>query len=129
MRAIDTNIVVRYLTGDDVAQARRVRELVDGGDLFVSISVVLESEWVLRTAYRFHRTEIVTGLRSFIGLAGVTVEDPARVMTALDWAAAGMDLADAMHLAGARDCTAFVSFDRALAKTASRLSAMPVVEP
>ncbi len=48
---------------------------------------------------------------------------------ALDWAAEGMDLADAMHLAGARDCAAFVSFDRALAKTADRLSALPVVEP
>ena len=129
VRAIDTNIVVRYLTNDDVEQSRRVRKLVDGGGIFVSISVVLESEWVLRAAYRFARSEIVAGLRAFIGLPGVTVEDPASVTAALDWAAAGMDLADAVHLAGARACTAFVSFDRALAKTADRLVTLPVVEP
>nr|WP_295662251.1 type II toxin-antitoxin system VapC family toxin [Polymorphobacter sp.] len=129
MRAIDTNIVVRYVTGDDVGQALRVRRLVDTGDIYIPTTVILESEWVLRTAYRFGRAAIIAALRSFIGLPGVTVEDPDRLTIALDWAAEGLDLADALHLSGARNCTAFVSFDRALARAAAKLPAIAIVEP
>ncbi len=129
MRAIDTNIVIRFLTDDDADQSRRARDLIVGGDLFVSTTVILETEWALRTAYRLPRPAVVRLIETFAGLPGVIVEEPERLSTALDWAASGMDLADALHLAGARGCTAFVSFDRALARSAAEVRALPVVEP
>ncbi len=129
MRAIDTNVVVRFLTDDDVEQSARARRLVSGGGLFVAMTVWLETEWVLRTAFACRHRRPSDRCGHLPALPGIVVEDAARLTAALDWAAAGVDVADAVHLAGARDCTAFVSFDRALAKTAARLSALSVVEP
>ena len=53
MLAIDTNVIVRYLTADHPEQASRARALVDGAAVFVPVTVILESEWVLRSAYGF----------------------------------------------------------------------------
>jgi predicted nucleic-acid-binding protein len=43
MTAVDTNVVVRYLTGDDAAQTRAARRL-DDGDIAFSCTVLLETE-------------------------------------------------------------------------------------
>jgi predicted nucleic-acid-binding protein len=117
MLAVDTNIVVRYLTTDDLAQAKRARNLVDGNPIFVPTIVLLESEWVLRS-YRLTREQVLAQLRDFLSLATVTAENPVRVSRALAWAQAGMDFADALHLAAAEDCEAFITFDRPLVKAA-----------
>jgi hypothetical protein len=63
------------------------------------------------------------------GLPRVTVEDPALAAKALDWVASGMDFADALHLAKAEDCDAFISFDQRLAAAANALSAVKVRAP
>jgi len=41
----------------------------------------------------------------------------------------GMDFADALHVAAAEDCAAFLSFDRKFAKSAPRQSSIEVLEP
>ena len=41
MRAIDTNVVVRYLTDDEPEQAARAKAAVDAGNVFVSTTVLL----------------------------------------------------------------------------------------
>jgi predicted nucleic-acid-binding protein len=46
VRAIDTNVFVRILTGDDPVQVAKARRLIAGGGIFISVSVLLESEWV-----------------------------------------------------------------------------------
>ena len=129
MRAVDTNVIVRFLTGDDPAQTARARKLIEGGEIFVSTSVLLETEWVLRSGYGFATERLVQGLRDFAGLPGVTLEDPQLAARALDWAEQGLDFADALHLGGAQGCTAFMSFDRWLAKAAAGISAVKVVAP
>jgi predicted nucleic-acid-binding protein len=129
VRAIDTNVIVRFLTGDDPAQTARARKLIEEGDIFVSTTVLLETEWVLRSGYGFATGPLVQALRDFAGLPGVTVEDPQLAARALDWADQGLDFADALHLVRAQDCSAFVSFDRKLAKTAARISDVEVVAP
>src|ERR1041385_573755 len=53
MLAIDTNVVVRYLTSDHPKQAARAEALVERQDVFVATTVLLETEWVLRSAYGF----------------------------------------------------------------------------
>ena len=130
MRAIDTNIIVRILTRDDHDQSLRARQVVDAGAIFVPASVILETAWVLCSQrYRLTPTEMVTNLRKFAGLPGVNFEHAEVVATALDWAEAGMDFADAMHLARSSACEAFVSFDRKLQNAAAEFSGVLVVEP
>jgi len=129
MRAVDTNLVVRYLVADDDDQFRRAVAVFEGGNLLVATTVILETEWVLRGIYRFSPDAIAAALKSIAGLPGVRIEDAERLSTALNWMAAGMDFADAVHLAGAQDCDAFVTFDRQLAKAAAGLSDVAVVVP
>ncbi len=73
MLAIDTNIVIRFLTRDHQAQARRALEIVSNNDVFVPVTVVLEAEWVLRDAYALPRDDVIRELRRFCGLERVTV--------------------------------------------------------
>ena len=112
MLAIDTNLVVRYLTGDHPGQSAKAKALIDGHDVFVPTTVLLESEWVLRSAYGFATAEVARALTGFAGLARVHLEDPALTATALGWAAQGLDFADALHLARSEGCEAFITFDR-----------------
>jgi predicted nucleic-acid-binding protein len=129
MLGVDTNIIVRYVSRDHAEQSPRAKALIDGNDVFVVTTVLLETEWVLRSAYGFDRAEIVKALGSFAGLPRVTLEDPTRALQALDWFARGMDFADALHLAKAESCEAFVSFDRRLATTARRVGTLTVRAP
>jgi predicted nucleic acid-binding protein len=118
MLAIDTNVVVRYLTGDHPKQSARARKLIDDGDVYVGITVVLETEWVLRSVYGYQSADVCRALRAFAGLQSVTVEDEALVATALDRVESGLDFADALHLGKAGHCDALLTFDRRLIKAA-----------
>ena len=129
MRAVDTNIVVRYLMNDDRGQALQARGLVDGSEIFVGPTVLLETEWVLRRGYAMRPSQINAAIRQFIGLPTVTVGEPGPIALALDWFDQGMDFADALHLATARHCDGFATFDRDFIKTAARLGAGRVAEP
>ena len=107
MLAIDTNLIVRYLTADHPEQSRKAKALIDRQDVFVCTTVLLETEWVLRSAYRFTSGEVAKALGAFAGLPNLTLEDAALIATALDWMTRGMDFADALHWQKRR--AAFVS--------------------
>lgn len=119
MLAIDTNMVVRLLTDDDPEQAAKARRLIETEAVFVASTVLLETEWVLRSAYGLDRSAVIRSLTAFVGLPLVKLEDPARMERALRRASSGMDFADALHLASAEGCEAFVTFDRRLEKAAA----------
>ena len=127
MLAIDTNVVVRLLTGDHPQQSAKAKELFERETIFVALTVLLETEWVLRSAYGFRPAPVVAALRAFAGLRNVAIQDAPSLAKALDWAERGMDFADALHLAQAVDCDGFVSFDGRLAKTARRAGAESVM--
>lgn len=127
MRAIDTNVIIRLLTADDPVQADAARQVIQAGDVFVGVTVLLEAEWVLRAAYGFGANDIASALRSLAGLAQVTIDEAEAVATALDWMTKGMDFADALHLARSEHCSVFLTFDRKLASRAKGLSQTPVL--
>lgn len=129
MVVIDTNVLVRFLTRDDEEQARRARALVETDAIYLPLTVALETEWVLRAAYRRGAAEIVAGLRGFAGLPGVTVEAPERLARALALAEDGMDFADALHLCAAEPGWSFATFDARLAKAAKGKAVAPVRLP
>ena len=129
MRAIDTNVVVRFLTNDDKCQAQTARAAIGAGDIFVAATVLLETEWVLRSAYGFEPARIADSFQNLAGLPTITVEEPGRLARAIGWMRQGMDFADALHLAKADGCTVFLSFDQALARLAMTSGAIPVEAP
>lgn len=94
--------------------------------MFASTTVLLETEWVLRSVYGLEATALATALRAFAGLPHVAVQEPASVAQALDWMEGGLDFADALHLAQTGGCDAFVTFDRQFAGAANGLRAVKV---
>jgi predicted nucleic-acid-binding protein len=117
---------VRTPVDDDPAQAEQAQQVFEQGDILLLNSVVLESEWVLRSLYRLPRARIASILRGLVGLPGVTLENAALVARALAWFEAGLDFADAMHLAATPADGDFITFDRALARRAARLADAPM---
>jgi predicted nucleic-acid-binding protein len=115
--AVDTNVVVRLIVKDDSEQRAAARALLPDG-IFVSRAVLMEVEWVLRSAYALDRQTIGEALSDLLALAGVDTADTELLRWALDRYRAGADWADMLHLIDARGHGALVTFDRHLAKSA-----------
>lgn len=128
MVAVDTNVLVRLLAIDDPVQHRVVGRLFATESVFVPDTVLLETEWVLRDLYDFTPTSVCAALRHVCGLSNVTLRDARMVAQALDWHEAGLDFADALHLATSGD-VAFRTFDREFIKRARKLTGCPVEAP
>lgn len=120
MVAVDTNVVVRLLTGDDPRQEAAARSLFATEPVWIAKTVLLETGWVLRTLYGFQEHEIREAFTRLLGLKNVRAEDEASVAAALALAAHGMELADAMHLSSRPPGASFVSFDRSFVQRAKR---------
>jgi predicted nucleic acid-binding protein len=129
MIAIDTNLIVRYLTGDHPEQSPRARAIIDDQAVFVGITVLLEVEWVLRSAYGYRPADVVRALRAFAGLPTVSIEDATAISTVFDLVEQGIDMADALHVARATHCAGFLTFDRGLIKAARLAGHDTVREP
>ena len=130
MIALDTNVVVRLLTADHPRQAARARALVESESVVLATTVMLESEWVLRSGYGFAQSAIAAAFRALLGLPEVSIEEPEVLARALDWYEGGLDFADALHLASSAAAESFATFDRSLIRRAKRLGDAPrVVEP
>ena len=127
MIAVDTNVLVRFLTRDDTKQATRAAELIRGNEIWVCKTVLLETEWVLRSLYGFSPETLAGALRALAGFHTVFLEDEEAVAKALDWFKDGLDFADALHLASAGNARRFATFDRRLAKQASRTTTLESV--
>jgi predicted nucleic-acid-binding protein len=127
MFALDTNVVVRLLVRDDPAQTAQAAAVVRDKPVLLTTSVLLETEWVLRSCYRVPRATVADGLRRLTDLDQLTLDHPVIVAQALDGFAAGLDFADALHLAASHAATEFVTFDRALAQQAGVLGLTPPV--
>ena len=126
MIAIDTNVLVRLLTGDDKAQQAKAEEIFRVESVFIPSTVFLETEWVLRFSYGYAADKIISSFRKVLGLANVTTADPELIGTALAWNERGVDFADALHLAASRECSAFITFDSAFIRKAEGLSSCVV---
>ncbi|HQR53033.1 MAG TPA: type II toxin-antitoxin system VapC family toxin [Burkholderiales bacterium] len=126
MVSVDTNVVIRLLTEDDPAQAKRARSLFERETILVPTTVLLEAEWVLRRLYGLDVIRIVNAFTALIALPNVRCEHYGTVVAALDWTRAGLDFADALHLAGGRAAEHFVTFDSKLVKRAKRITDLQV---
>jgi predicted nucleic-acid-binding protein len=123
--ALDTNVLVRILLGDDPAQtaaAERVfLEHTAGAGVYVSLIVLAEIAWVLSAGYGLERRTIHERLESLVRTKGVFVEHVDVVLDALDrFAEGGADFADYLILLRADDdgASPLLTFDRRLGKEA-----------
>jgi predicted nucleic-acid-binding protein len=129
MTAVDTNIVVRLVTGDDPKQTHAARSLLADGPVWIAKTVLLETRWVLRYLYGYEETAIRDAFTELLGLENVHTEDEASVAAALALIAHGLDFADALHLSSRPAGAAFVSFDRSFVRCANRAGASKVSVP
>lgn len=120
MTAVDTNVLVRLLTGDDPKQEAAARSLFSSEPIWIAKTVLLETGWVLRSLYGFEESAICDAFTKLLGLKNVRVEDESAVAAALALTAHGIELADAMHLTSRPPDAAFVSFDRSFVRRAKR---------
>ena len=127
--AIDTNILVRFLTHDDEQQYQQAYTLFKSPRVYIATTVFLETEWVLRYAYDYDASEIIRAFRMLLGLPNVEAEDSGKLANALTWHQAGLDFADALHLASSQQCDALYTFDREFAKKGKDVSACEVKKP
>src|SRR5579863_6354349 len=116
MIAVDTNVLIRFLVRDDAKQAARAATVIGGDEIWISKTVLLETEWVLRCLYTFPPGRLAQALRGLAGLQNVFLEDELEVAKALDWLEGGLDFADALHLANAQHAARFATFDHKFAR-------------
>lgn len=129
MVAVDTNVVVRLLTRDDDSQYQASYALFQRQQIFVPDSVLLELEWVLRHAYGFSVADVCNAFRKLLGLRNVHSNNPPVVVKALDWHEAGLDFADALHLASCQKLPCLKTFDDRFIRRARSLSNCSVERP
>jgi len=119
MLGVDTNVLIRYLIRDDQPQYEKARRLIDrevskGYPLLVSLLVLLESEWVLRSRYGLPKPEIVAAFSAMLEATDLVFEDEPSIEHAIYlWKDSSADFADC--LIDARNlrlgCRATATFD------------------
>ena len=126
MKALDTNVLVRFLVKDEAEQAQQVYSLFKQAEshqqrLFVPILVVLETIWVLQAVYGVDDQDILAVLNDLL-LMPVLLFEAQPVLHAFIGAAMGnnFDLADLLiaHSARGHHCESVLTFDKKVAKSA-----------
>lgn len=134
MIALDTNVLARYYVASSDApsqkQSAAARKLLESGkSLFVSKTVVLELEWVLRGYYKSTPQDVLVVMNHLLAMPQVTVEDRVAVELATAALHEGFDFADALHHASSRHCTSLATFDdKRFARRASAKGWKPPVK-
>lgn len=127
MIALDTNVIARYLLGDDEAQFAVAATLIEGKETCTApVTVFLELVWVLES-YEIARTAIVSSLRDFLGLSNFKPHQPQVLAKAISNYENGLDFGDALHLALCEHDSYLASFDDKFVKRAKKLSLSPAV--
>jgi predicted nucleic-acid-binding protein len=133
MPALDTNVLVRLLVGDDPDQAQAARDAVSRAEraaspLFVPLTVVLELEWVLRTSYRYSKDHVLTAISALLEARALEFQDEASVERALHHYREGAaDFAECLHLGCAATAarTPLRTFDRRAARLPGARALLP----
>lgn len=120
MTAVDTNVVVRLLTQDDRKQAAQAAKVFSSDDVWIAKTVLLETSWVLRSAYGFGAEAVQKAFTMLLGLPNVSAEDESAVAAALSMLKQGIEFADALHLESRPRGARFVSFDEVFLRRARR---------
>lgn len=119
MVGIDTNVLVRFLVRDDEVQFTKANRLIGRAAgareaVFVSLLVLLECEWVLRSQYGLKNTDIMDAISGLLDAVEIQFEDePAIEESLFIWKDVAADFADCLIGAHNRrlGCRATATFD------------------
>ncbi|WP_033919440.1 type II toxin-antitoxin system VapC family toxin [Sphingomonas sp. 37zxx] len=125
MKALDSNVVLRLLLGDDPVQAPIAEQIVRG-PCWISLTVLLEIAWVLGSRYRLDRADVAAVLRAMFCYETLTIEAGEDALWAIDRYEQGGDIADLLHLVAARHTDAFATFDRGIARATGPGGPVPI---
>jgi predicted nucleic-acid-binding protein len=119
MKGVDTNVLVRYLVGDDPIQMRKATHFFShdcsvSDPCLVNRVVLCELVWVLQRAYGYSRERIAATLEALFQVRQLAIEDPDEARLALEEFRAGGDFADSLIALTNRQlgCEFTVTFDR-----------------
>ena len=126
---VDTNVLVRHLTGDPPAMAERATALLASEpELYLADLVVAETVFVLESFYKAPRDQVATAMRSLIAMRSMVTVDPALLSRAIEvYEVDRLDFAEA-YLVACTESTGIgriASFDR----TIDRVQTVERIEP
>lgn len=124
---LDTNILVRHLTGDPAEMAvRATAYLASADELYLPDLVLAETVYVLESFYEVPRPRIAEAMRSLVAFDAIVTVDPALLLRAIEvYEIDRLDFAEA-YLVACAETTGLgnvASFDRSIdrAKTVTRI--------
>ena len=126
---VDTNILVRHLTGDPPEMAARATGyLADASELYLADLIAAETVYVLESFYEAPRSQIATAMRSLVSMRSVVTVDPALLLRTIEvYENDRLDFAEAYLVACAESTGTgrVASFDRAI----DRVNTVERIEP
>lgn len=129
-RAVDTNVLARAFFDDGSEQSAKAAAVFRDGSVFVADTVLIETEWLLRSRMRRTRDEVSSFFGSLLAVENSEFADRTRIVHAVAAHRNGVDFADAMHLLACADCDAFLTYDFDLLRRARAVDgAIPAREP
>jgi len=111
---------------DEPKQAEIVRDLISQHSVFISRTVLLETEWVLRTVYKNKRHDILNFFRALLEVDNTEIEDSIAVSQALDFYELGADFADSLHISVCGSALMH-TFDKGFCKAARAAGITPEI--
>jgi predicted nucleic-acid-binding protein len=128
--AVDTNVLARALVDDGSAQSSAAFAKLRSETIFIPVTVLLETEWLLRSRMGLTADEINALIGGLLAMENIVFADRIAVESATMAHGRGLDFADALHLFQASSCVAMLSFDRQFAKRAGRIvGTIPIMNP
>jgi predicted nucleic-acid-binding protein len=120
---VDTNVLIRHLTGDPPAQARRATAFLERADeLLLADLVVAEIVYVLESFYDLTRRDVAALARSIVGFPAIVVADEPLLLRALEvYEVDRLDFAEAYLVASAETSgvRSIASFHRSIDRVAT----------
>jgi predicted nucleic acid-binding protein len=120
---LDTNVLIRHLTGDPLSQARRATAFLERAEeLLLPDLIVAEVVYVLESFYEVERNGVAELVRAVIGFPAIAVADESLLLRSLEvYEVDGLDFAEAYLVAHAEAgaIEAIASFDRAIDRIAT----------
>ncbi len=127
MIAFDTNLLVRLAMNDHPQQAEIAENLLKSNDVFISRTVLLETEWVLHSRYKIKVKQLSEFFTALLNQDTIIIENYQQIEQALEWYELGADFSDAIHLA-ACDTSVFYTFDQGFCKVAREKGITSAIE-
>lgn len=126
---VDTNVLVRHLTGDPPEMAARATAfLADVEEVLLTDLILAETIYVLESFYKAPRPQVADAMRSLVAMDTVVTVDPAMLLRAVEvYELDRIDFAEAYLVAQAESTGihAIASFDKSI----DRVQTVRRIEP